>query len=169
VTKFEGIPDDCDWVTREVAEYWRSIHPAPETLPARRDFDPLDLPPRVWPNLMLTEVMRDPFDLAYRLVGTEAAVILGLDVTGMRLSERPVRRDRSAILDDYRVAIDERVTSFRRFRVFDSSRGFHLTIERLHLPMATDGHTVDLVLTSLVRPEHDHAEDGGADATRLCG
>ncbi|MBG03664.1 MAG: hypothetical protein CMM59_06255 [Rhodospirillaceae bacterium] len=164
----DEIPNDCDRVTHSVAAYWLSIHPKPDVLPSRHDFDPLDLPPDIWPNLMLTNVLREPLDLVYRLVGTEAAAILGLDVTGMKLSERPVRRDREAILDDYRVAIEDRVPRFRRFNVFDARRGFKVNMERLHLPMATDGRTVDMVLTSLVQLEMDRGALDELNTTRLC-
>ena len=109
----------------------------PGVLPSRHDFDPLDL--------------------VYRLVGTEAAAILGLNVTGKKLSERPVWRDREAILDEYRVAIEDRVPRFRRFNVFDARRGFRVSMERLHLPMATDSRTVAAALTfELVGSENMH-------------
>ena len=84
----------------------------PGVLPSRHDFDPLDL--------------------VYRLVGTEAAAILGLNVgSGTFWRDREVRI--SSLL--------------KTGNVFDARRGFRVSMERLHLPMATDSRTVAAALT----------------------
>jgi len=160
----DDIPGDCDATTRILAEYWLSIHPAPGCLPGRRHFDPIDLPPSVLPFLILSEVLREPFDVRYRLVGTEVVSLLGADVTGMKLSERKPRRDREGIFEDYRTAVEDGRISFGRITVFDADRGYKLLVERTHFPLAANGRDVDMVLSSLVRLERSRDEIRAADS-----
>lgn len=152
------LPANCHEMTRIVAEYWTSIHPGPGLLPGREHFDPLDLSPTVWPFLVLSEIIIEPFDLRYRLVGTEVVALDGFDSTGMTFSECPARRDREATLADYRKAIETRSIHFRRMPLHDTVRGYELTIERAHFPLARNGQDVDMFLTSIVRLDRKRLE-----------
>lgn len=149
------LPNDCHKTTRIVADYWTSIHPAPDALPGRRHFDPLDLPAEVWPFLILSQVEADPFDVLYKVVGTEIVKLNGHDTTGMRLSERTARRGHDDIIADYRVAVERRSVSYRRLKVFDAQRGFDLAIERAHFPLAANGNDVDMILTTMVKLDRE--------------
>lgn len=62
-----------------VARYW-SERRAQRRMPDRADIDPLDLPPAIWPNLIITE----PSDggWRYRLVGSAHVERYGMDFTG---------------------------------------------------------------------------------------
>src|SRR3546814_20152807 len=52
-----------------------------QRIPARADFDPLELK-MILPRLMLLEVVDDPPDFRYRLAGTASRELTGLDWTG---------------------------------------------------------------------------------------
>jgi len=153
----EALPEDCHTIIRTVAAYWSAIHPAPGVLPAREDFDPLDLPAAVWPHLVLSEILDPDFDVKYRLVGTAVVKLDGVDRTGMTFSEYPPRRDRRETVADYRLAIDGRAVSFRRIPLFDRERGYRLTLERAHFPLAANGRDVDMILTALVKLDRPRA------------
>ena len=144
------LPADCEDDTRIVAAYWLSIHKSDGSLPGRQEFDPLDLPGRLWANLVLSDVTREPFDIRYRFVGTTIVELDGFDATGMTVAEVPLRRGLEDVLADYRVAVSERRPHFRRVVLFDKQKGFDFPVERLHLPMARNGRDVDMILTSFL-------------------
>src|SRR3546814_3129193 len=56
-------------------------HRGSRRIPARADFDPLELK-MILPRLMLLEVVDDPPDFRYRLAGTASRELTGLDWTG---------------------------------------------------------------------------------------
>ena len=60
----------CDPNIDCLFRYWRSIHPVSD-LPARGNFDPLDLSAICWPNICLLDVKHDPLWFQIRFVGME--------------------------------------------------------------------------------------------------
>ena len=147
------VPPDAHRQTRIVADYWLSIHPGPGILPGRQHVDPLDLPPHTWPNLGLTEALADPFDVRYRLIGTALVEYLGADYTGQTVRGRGVafgNRTVDQVLSHYRTVVEERRPDYASFPILDIRKGYHIQAERIHLPLAANGHDVDMILTSLV-------------------
>ena len=59
--------------------------------------------------------------------------------------------------------------SFRRVIFFDIRRGFEMTIERGHFPLAANGNDVDMILTTIVKLERKNSERNEALLPRLCG
>lgn len=151
MTDLIPLPGCCHDLTRVVADYWASIHPAENVLPARHHFDPLDLPSDVWPYLTLADVLTDPFDVRFRLVGSEVVEFEGHDATGEKLSECPTSGDRESNLSDYRSAVEDRRPVFRRVPVLDKDRGYEVMVERTHFPLAANGRDVDIILTVFIR------------------
>lgn len=72
-------------VLREVLTYWRR-QCASRAMPSRQDLDPLDIPSLLG-GIMLADVMQNPLDFRYRLVGTGIADRLARDDTGARFSQ----------------------------------------------------------------------------------
>lgn len=65
--------------------YLRSRRPSGPPF-RRADFDPVDVP-RLLPRLWLFDVLRDPLDFRYRVVGTNITASMNVDPTGRKLSE----------------------------------------------------------------------------------
>lgn len=65
--------------------YWEGKRGA-RLMPSRRDLDPLDIIDLL-PFVVLIDVLDDPRDYRYRLVGTEVTAISHRDRTGSRYSE----------------------------------------------------------------------------------
>lgn len=129
---------------RELLRYWISIHPGP-ALPDRRDFDPIAVP-RALGNLVLTTVERDPYRFRIRLMGTAVVTAMGQDFTGLFLDEAFPGVEATRIHMD-RVAVVE--SGLPSYHFGQSSAPFRLDfapIERVYLPFATDGTTVDHIL-----------------------
>lgn len=112
-------------------------------LPGRSDFDVLEL----WPwlgHLALVEVIDGGADFRYRLHGTTMVEILGMDLTGRRLSEM-TDVIRAVAGPEFRAAVATgRPTGFTRIRVNRSVD--HRQVTTLILPLATDGRTIDMLL-----------------------
>jgi hypothetical protein len=148
------VPPTCDGRIRRLFDYWRSIQPAHDRLPGRQHLEPLDVPELLqW--LALVDVVGEPPRFRYRLVGTGQARVMQSDLTGRWVDEAYERfrdtRDHAAF-----VAVAGGQIRYSRdapeYRVERS----HVLVERLLLPLARDGASVDMILGIAV-----YTRDGG--------
>jgi hypothetical protein len=139
---------------RELYEYWTKVHPPGRDLPARTDFDPMRVA-HLLPHVMLLDVEGRPPRFRYRLIGTRMVDSLGGDLTGQWLDEAHAR---GAVVGSTgpqfpsydRVAV-EAVPEWRRGKPHFSSYIDKCTeMERVFLPLATNGKDVDMILTIAV-------------------
>lgn len=128
--------------------YWLSVHPR-VALPGRRHFDPTEVPAALG-NLVLTTVEREPYRFRIRLMGTAVVRAFGKDFTGMYLDEAlPGVRD--TVIHTDRVAVAETgLPSYRHGPTALPIKFDFAPIERIYLPLATDGATVDMILAMTV-------------------
>lgn len=133
---------------RTLIEYWLSIRPAEAAVPGRVHFEPLDVP-ALLPNLWLADVERAPaLRFRYRLVGTHIARAFDGDPTGAYLDTlTPGSRDDRVEASLGTVATTGqaswRAGRPRLWRLHD-----YVRIERIYLPLAGDGRTVDMILAA---------------------
>jgi hypothetical protein len=131
--------------TRRCLDYFASIIPA-DRLPGRPHFDPMRIPDLL-PNIWLVDVIRgDALRFRYRLIGTRAAKTFPKDVTHRFLEEvhedfaaNPMRRYLEEI-------VDRRIPSWRRGSPNAWLAGQLIDLERLYLPLARDGVSVDMIV-----------------------
>ncbi len=156
------LPDDCDARLRRLYDYWRSVHPPSGRLPGRQDVDPAALPDLL-PWLWIVDVVRQPLRFRYRLVGTEQVRAMERDFTGRFLDEVHPRFLGSATYPQYVAAAeDAEIGYFRGPPAFHISKDY-VAIERLILPLARDGRTVDMLLaiTIYYSPDQQRPADTG--------
>jgi hypothetical protein len=137
---------------RRFFDYWRSKC-RDGRLPGRQDIDPLDIPDLL-PHITIFDVVRAEGDLRFRirLLGTANVQMMGGDCTGQFLDEQMRPEDAARITATYRLAVDERRP--HSWRSFLSTPGReHIHYERLLLPLAGDGHTVDMLFALFVAIE----------------
>lgn len=128
---------------------WASRRPEGR-LPARADFDVIELAPWLG-NLNVVEVIDGGRDFRYRLHGTNLVRILGMELTGRRVSELPAAMQ-GTILDEHRQVLAGREPCwFTRIR-FNRDED-HLRVAKLALPLAADGHSIDRLLLGLYLDE----------------
>lgn len=129
--------------------YWQSKAP-PGQLPGRQHIDPLEIP-RLLPHIALYDVVRlnTDFRFRFRLVGTGVAEALGADNTGRFIDEimapdayGPLHAAYSRLVRDHALQYWQRNLPF-------ANRDF-LAVQRLALPLAADGSTVDMIMTYYV-------------------
>lgn len=144
---------------RALYDHWRRIHPAPGRLPGRRHFDPMALP-KLLPNIWMLDVLREPLRFRYRLVGTYMVTALGRDFTGAWFHEvHPDFGPDHPTYDDYRRLAKEGAVLWRRGRpIFALHIERCAALERIILPLADDGTTVDMGLAMTVHYRSDGTE-----------
>lgn len=118
-------------------------------LPARGDVDPLEIP-GLLPNLLLIDVGQEPEtpSLIVRLAGTLIVERYGEDYTGRDLREINFGDQRERVIADFEACIASAAPHLAK-RHFWNTAGVHLSMERLILPLASDGQTVDKLMAGL--------------------
>jgi hypothetical protein len=137
---------------RRLLDYWRGKCRG-HRLPGRQDIDPLDIP-ELLPHIAMYDVVREADRMRFRirLLGTANVQLMGSDCTGQFLDEQMRPEDAARIVATHRLATDERRPHY--WRSFLSTPGReHMHFERLLLPLAADGQTVDMVLALFLAVE----------------
>jgi hypothetical protein len=138
------VPPSCDARIRRLYDYWRSIHPAGDRLPGRQHLEPLDFPDLLrW--VWLLDVVAEPERFRYRLIGTGQVHAMGRDLTGHWLGDAYDRFDGTRDHADV-VALAEGEIRYSRHAPEYRVEKSHVLMERLLLPMARDGVSVDMGL-----------------------
>ena len=135
----------CDSRIAELYHYWLSIRPGPKLLPGRQHFDPIDIPQLLqW--IWLADVQHDPLRFRYRLVGTQHVGQFGTDPTGRWFDEAHPRFLGSTAYQLFFTAAERAQVAFYRGPPVYFIDTDWKTIERLIVPMARNGHDVDMLL-----------------------
>ena len=150
-----GFLEDTSDLVREIFHYWDDIR-GTRAMPARRDFDPVDVPAHL-PGMLLIDV--EGIDEAgigryrYRVVGTAEVASRGHDPTGKPVVEGYFGPSRADVLRSYE--------SVRRGRTFlyeplQFMTDDHRTVDEysILLPFSEDGRDVSQILVFSERREH---------------
>jgi len=144
----DGVPSECHPLVTEMADYWRSIHPD-TGLPGRQHFDPVDIP-NLLANIRLVEVHGNPPRFLARLVGTKLVDLHGFDYTGQWLDDAYENFEASGTHIGLLNVLSSHRPDWRRGQPLLSEGKDYAQIERLNLPFASDGETVDMVLSYIL-------------------
>ena len=87
-------------------EHWDRLRETDHEIPRRHALDPLDIPPRLLRHTELIEVLRDPLDFRYRLIGTEIDRISAQSYTGLTVREIPSQAPPSRMFDFLALAVE---------------------------------------------------------------
>ena len=127
-----------------IYDYWRSKAPADGLLPGRRHIDPVEMP-RLLPNVWLVDVVDDPRRFRVRLIGT-ALVDAGIPLrVGDFIFDRLTPELRPALAEFESVVWSREPLWYRGPANLRHETYVH-EIERIFLPLAADGRTVDMLL-----------------------
>jgi hypothetical protein len=141
------LPETAHPKIVRIYEYWKKIAPKDGVLPGRRDIDPVDIP-TLLENIWLLDVLGEPKRFRVRLIG-ENIRSLGNPVKPGDFLDQHLG-DASPAVGDLRFVAAERQPLWFRgdAELHHTSTMFEL--ERLFLPFAMDGATVDLILGAAV-------------------
>jgi hypothetical protein len=94
----------------------------------------------------MLDVLEQPLRFRYRLVGSKLVMAGGRELTGRLMEEVHANLFTSDPYSHYPACVREHEVGWRRGgTVFDWGRE-HVHIERIVLPLAADGRTVDIIL-----------------------
>lgn len=86
--------------------YWADKG-GPDYLPRRSDINPFEIPDLIR-NVVIIDVLRDPLDFRYRLMGTAITDHLEMDRTGQKMSEIPFQKAPSVIWQSCSQVVSEK-------------------------------------------------------------
>lgn len=139
------LPGECDANIEQLFRYWRSIHPV-SGLPARGDFDPLDLPAACWSYLCLLDVTYDPLRFRIRFIGTEIVRFNKRDGTGQYLDDLISKFENTNKFEMYKSCVETAIPVYDQANAEPVSDTNSVITERICLPFASDGSSVDVLL-----------------------
>jgi hypothetical protein len=132
---------------QRIHDYWESKL-AGRKMPRREDIVPEELGDLL-PWVMLVEVVGDPQRFRLRLAGTGVVREYGREITGLYIDELDLGSWQDAVLDDYRRAVRECRSVASCYDYQKTDRRW-ISYERILLPLATDGATVNMLLCGMV-------------------
>jgi hypothetical protein len=124
--------------------YWRKRR-GDRPMPARRDFDPAEVP-SLLPHLQLIDIVAGRF--RYRLVGTELVQMFGRDYTGEFADELFHGPRSQMICEVYSAVCEARQPMFLRNRYL-TTKNLDLIANRLYLPLSEDACQVNMILGAM--------------------
>jgi hypothetical protein len=132
---------------RSLAELWASKR-RDSGLPCRADFSDDDLRP--WfGNLLMVDVVDGPHRFRFRLMGTSLVDAASRELTGKFFDEADISGYDPDVLEDYAEVV-RTGGPLCKTRHYDPTPGTFMdhwrTYERLLLPLASDGKTIDRIL-----------------------
>ena len=139
-------PPTADARVRLLYRYWLGLHPPEGGLPGRQHVDPTALPPALLPFLWLADVQRAPLRFRYRLLGTEHVRVLRRDYTGHWIDEAHANFAGSAASAQFVAAVERGEPGYRSGDTLIILPEDYRSMERLILPLARDGKSVDMLL-----------------------
>jgi hypothetical protein len=129
---------------RALHTYWHGLWTG-ERLPARQRIDPLAIP-HLLDSLYLIDIEREPLRFRYRLMGTKLVFFRGRELKGLYMDEAHQQFESSPVRQNYEELARTAEPQWRKgATVFSWGEG-RTTIERLLLPLASDGRTPDCIL-----------------------
>ncbi len=117
-------------------------------VPARADFDPVEMK-YILGQLSLIDVARDPLRFVFRLHASGNVRHLGVDLTGKELAFMPKPNLRDRIRTHYELAVASREPVVQR-RGGSFADGREVDYEVLVLPLASDGETIDMLMSGVI-------------------
>ena len=126
-------------------DYWVSLCGG-RPMPSRKDIDPLQIPPKFLPNLMLIDVLHEPRRYRYRLIGTHVVTASGEDRTGRIFENVGFFKIHPVVVEQYHSVVDiaRPLHSLEPFTNFISGATYE--VDRLLLPLSKDGRSVDMIV-----------------------
>jgi hypothetical protein len=143
----------------QLFDYWRSKAPD-GALPGRQHVDPAELPPRLLPHLLLFDVERSTSRVRFRfrVASTTFRALVGHEVTGLHLDEIGPADRTEAVRDALETIVATRRPVFLAGRLTLPSQDY-CRVKRLGLPLARDGHQVDMIIAAFLLERHALAAD----------
>lgn len=147
---------------REVYAHWRRSAPL-GLLPGRQHIDPVTHIPRLTKNLAIYEVVATAEGPRFRirLMGELMVDFIGLNPAGRFFDEFIKPEFKARLNAALSQVATERIAHYWENQMWTHQNDF-VRMQRLALPLASDGRNVDMILACYVRVDLPAGEDGGS-------
>jgi hypothetical protein len=125
-------------------ERWRGAR----AMPARRDVDPTKIP-QLLPHLIMFDVLREPLDFRYRLIGTNVERFMRERYTGKQLSEIAHQKPPSRIWENLCMALELRRPFASSVPYVGPMKDFARMADVI-MPLSDDERTVNMLLVCVI-------------------
>ncbi|SRR6266851_475806 len=129
----------------QLYDYWRQAMPLGGALPSRKNIDPTEIP-TLLDALWLLDVVGEPRRFRFRLLGGAAQRRSPPGRIGDFIDQFFDKGPADERLDDLHFVVTERQPVWFRGPPRLTHKSEIAELERLHLPLAADGVTVDMIL-----------------------
>lgn len=136
------LPDHASLLLRQGYRYWDSKR-AGRAMPARADIEPSEIMPLL-PHVVLLDVLEDPLDFRYRLMGTAIEANLSQRYTGLKMSEIAHQRPPSRLWSNFQTVVVSRQPLITQVPYTGPHKDF-LAAQDLITPLSSDGSRVDML------------------------
>jgi hypothetical protein len=137
------LPPD---VIRTAKAYWQRIR-AGDALPRRCDLDPVEIP-KLLPHVMLVDVLADPLDFAFRLIGSEIDAIISRCCHGRRFSTIQHMAPGNKVWADYETVVRTREPLTGAVDYVGADR--HVRgVRHCLMPLSADGERVTMLFVAV--------------------
>jgi hypothetical protein len=130
---------------QDALAYWESKR-AGRQMPARRDFDPVLEIPKLVPWVVLVDVLRDPLDFRFRLIGSGVVDRSRRNNTGKLFSEIP-EFGPGSYLWSHRATVVETCAPLRAEPPYVGRMRGASRVADIHLPLSEDDTVVNMIFT----------------------
>lgn len=141
-----------------IRAYWTEKR-GNRAMPRRADIDPTELR-SLLPNVLLLQVLRDPLDFLYRVIGTEIDRHSQASYTGLTVRQIPHRAPPSRVWENLEQLVRTGVPSCLQVPYIGPHSGF-LQTRQILLPLGDDGAEVDHILGAIVYLRRGSSDRGG--------
>ena len=127
--------------------WWNAKNGATDALPSRADFNPAEYR-HLLPYIALVDILRNPLDWRYRLVGTRMVEVMGGERTGRRMREllSPPAVEGAAMLMTRLIETRAPLAFTGTLYWLEKEYvGFHALV----LPLSSNGEEIDMALMGL--------------------
>ncbi len=132
-------------LVREFYAFWRT-RCRDGRLPAKADLDPVDMRAFL-ANILLLEVLHDPLDFRYRIIGERIVERLG-NMTGQTVGATALASVSNSAFRNYAAVAETGQPQFLEGRTMTAFRSdMPCVLSRVHCPLAADGRTVDHIIS----------------------
>ena len=134
-------------LVRRFYDFWL-LRRRGETLPTKGDMDPVDMAAFL-PNIVLTEVIPEPLDFRYRIIGEEIISRLG-NMTGKRVREMALNNLTGSAYQNYCFVTSSRQPQFLEGEAVTAFKpGRPYLMSRVHCPLSGNGTNVDFIISCI--------------------
>lgn len=137
-------------IVRGALDYWERIR-GDRRMPARADLDPMEIVPLL-PYVMLVDVLYEPLDFRFRLLGTAHDQITSGDYRGRCFSELPHTAPGNPIWAQYAQVVAEQRPVHAGVSYIGPDEFLPRQLEHCLMPLSLDDRKVDMVFVAAAIP-----------------